>query len=97
MKPWKLCVNKPNSYKVDVRDLLNSYNMKPYIIIGKNINLYDMRPYIHIGKHNYIDNPNYNINYDFINNKETNIKFECRRFLNKNNKDNKDDSPIIDI
>ena len=64
MKPWKLCINKQNSYKVDVRDLLNSYNMNPYI---------------HIGKNNYVDNINYNINYDFINNKKTNTKFECCR------------------
>ena len=64
MKPWNLCINKQNSYKVDVRDLLNSYNMNPYI---------------HIGKNNYVDNINYNINYDFINNKKTNTKFECCR------------------
>jgi hypothetical protein len=86
MKPWNLCVNKSNSYKIDVRDLLNSYNMTPYIHIGKNINLYDMRPYIHIGKDNYIDNPNYNINYDFINNKTTDIIFKCRR-LNDEKRD----------
>ena len=101
MKPWNLCVNKPNSYKVDVRDLLNSYNMSPYIGIGKNINLYDMRPYITIDKLNYIDNPNYNIDYDFINNKKSNTKFECRRLLDNNNKgnnnNNKDDKAIIDI
>jgi hypothetical protein len=75
--------------------------MSPYIGIGKNINLYDMRPYITIGKLNYIDNPNYNINYDFINNKKTNAKFKCRRLLdnnnNNNNNNNKDDSPNIDI
>jgi|LauGreDrversion4_2_1035121.scaffolds.fasta_scaffold93214_4 hypothetical protein len=75
MKPWNLCVNKPNSYKIDVRDLLNSYNLEPYL---------------HLGKNNYIDNPEYNINYDFINNKKSNIKFKCRRSLDKDKDKDKD-------
>jgi hypothetical protein len=72
--------------------------MTPYISIGNNINLYDMRPYITIGKLNYIDNPDYNINYDFINNRTSTTKFECRRLVdNNNNNNNKDNKPIIDI
>jgi hypothetical protein len=72
--------------------------MTPYISIGNNINLYDMRPYITIGKLNYIDNPDYNIDYDFINNRTSTTKFKCRRLLdNNNNNNNKDNKPIIDI
>ena len=25
MKPWSICVNKKNSYKLDIRDLINTY------------------------------------------------------------------------
>jgi hypothetical protein len=28
MKPWKLCVNKPNSYKIDARGLIDIYALK---------------------------------------------------------------------
>ena len=28
MKPWKLCINKPNSYKIDARDLIDIYRLK---------------------------------------------------------------------
>ena len=31
MKPWSICVNKLNSYKLDVRDLINTYNLSPYL------------------------------------------------------------------
>lgn len=31
MKPWSICVNKKNSYKLDVRDLINIYNLSPYL------------------------------------------------------------------
>lgn len=24
MKPWKICINKKNSYKIDVRELINT-------------------------------------------------------------------------
>ena len=35
MKPWKLCVNKPKSYKIDVRDLLDLWSMTLYIYKNK--------------------------------------------------------------
>jgi hypothetical protein len=28
MKPWKICINKKNSYKLDVRGLINTDNIK---------------------------------------------------------------------
>jgi hypothetical protein len=31
MKPWKLCVSKPNSYKLDARDLLDVWSINLYI------------------------------------------------------------------
>ena len=31
MKPWKICVSKPNSYKLDVRDLLDLWSINLYI------------------------------------------------------------------
>ena len=31
MKPWSICVNKKNSYKLDVRDLISTYNLSPYL------------------------------------------------------------------
>ncbi len=31
MKPWSICVNKQNSYKLDVRDLIYTYNLTPYL------------------------------------------------------------------
>ena len=30
MKPWKLCVSKPNSYKLDARDLLDIWSINLY-------------------------------------------------------------------
>ena len=29
-KPWKLCVSKPNSYKLDARDLLDIWSINLY-------------------------------------------------------------------
>ena len=29
MKPWKICVNKKNSYKIDVQNLIDLYSLKP--------------------------------------------------------------------
>ena len=31
MKPWKLCINKPKSYKIDARDLLDIWSINRYI------------------------------------------------------------------
>ena len=31
MKPWVICVSKKNSYKLDVRDLINTYYLTPYL------------------------------------------------------------------
>lgn len=35
MKPWKICVNKSNSYKLDVRDLLDIWSINRYIFKTK--------------------------------------------------------------
>ena len=31
MKPWSICISKNNSYKLDVRDLINIYNLTPHL------------------------------------------------------------------
>ena len=31
MKPWKICIDKKNSYKLDVRDLINTNNIGKYL------------------------------------------------------------------
>ena len=31
MKPWTICANKKNSYKLDVRDLINTSNLNNFI------------------------------------------------------------------
>ena len=31
MKPWVICVSKKNSYKLDVRDLINTSNLTNFI------------------------------------------------------------------
>jgi hypothetical protein len=31
MKPWSICISKQNSYKLDVRDLINIYYLSPYL------------------------------------------------------------------
>ncbi len=71
MKPWILCPNKKGSYQIDVRDLLTTYNMKPYYELGKGNILY---------------NPNYNLNYDFINNKKNDDIFKCRMLKDDDSK-----------
>jgi hypothetical protein len=71
MKPWILCANKKGSYQIDVRDLLTTYNMKPYYELGKGNILY---------------NPNYSLNYDFINNKKNDDIFKCRMLKDDDSK-----------
>ena len=49
MKPWKICVNKPNSYKLDGRDLLdlwaiNRYIFKPNIKLDLNYDFINLKP-----------------------------------------------------
>jgi hypothetical protein len=31
MKPWAICANKKNSYKLDVRDLINTQNLTNFM------------------------------------------------------------------
>ena len=31
MKPWTICVSKNKSYKLDIRDLIYTYNLTPYL------------------------------------------------------------------
>lgn len=31
IKPYPICVNKKNTYKIDIRDLINTYNLSPYL------------------------------------------------------------------
>ncbi len=57
MKPWIICLNKRNSYKIDVRDLIDINNI------------------------NYIKNneiTKLHINYDFMNKKWLQYRFNCR-------------------
>lgn len=70
MKPWTICANKKNSYKLDVRDLIDIYSLKS-------------QNYYHIpkGVHKYIS-LNF-LDYDFINKKWLQDKFECRFRDNK--------------
>ena len=35
MKPWKICVNKKNSYKIDVQNLIDIHSLKPILNVGK--------------------------------------------------------------
>ncbi len=49
MKPWKICVNKSNSYKIDGRDLLdvwaiNRYIFKPNIKLDLNYDFINLKP-----------------------------------------------------
>jgi hypothetical protein len=69
MKPWKLCATKKNSYKIDVRDLIDTHTLKPFITVEKEK-----------GKEKEKEKgiSNYNINYDFVNMKPSRTKFECR-------------------
>jgi hypothetical protein len=71
MKPWILCANKKGSHQIDVRDLLTTYNMKPYYELGKG---------------NILHNPNYSLNYDFINNKKNDDIFKCRMLKDDDSK-----------
>jgi hypothetical protein len=71
MKPWILCANKKGSHQIDVRDLLTTYNMKPYYELGKG---------------NILHNPNYSLNYDFINNKKNDVIFKCRMLKDDDSK-----------
>ncbi len=68
MKPWRICANKKNSYKIDVRDLIDINSLKPPIYYTKN-DIYKNIPY-------------HFLNYDFINKKWLLERFECR-FRNK--------------
>ena len=74
MKPWKLCINKKVSYKIDARGLIDIYRLKdPFysetMSDDKREQLCDS-----------CYNSSKNINYDFINMRPTNTKFECRFF-----------------
>ena len=49
MKPWKMCVNKPNSYKLDARDLLDIWSINRYIFksnmpFNLNYDFINLRP-----------------------------------------------------
>lgn len=35
MKPWKICVNKSDSYKIDARNLLDIWAINQYIFKAK--------------------------------------------------------------
>ena len=68
MKPWKLCINKKVSHKLDARGLIDIYRLRdPYMSDDK-------RKQIRDNSYNGSDN----INFDFINMRPTNTKFECR-------------------
>ena len=69
MKPWTICINKNNSYKIDARDIININSLKPQ-------NYY----YVPKGVQKFI--PLSFLDYDFINKKWLTEKFNCR-FRNK--------------
>ena len=72
MKPWKLCVNKQSSYKIDARGIIDIYNIKvPFIGDDEREKIRDN-----------CYNGSLKINYDFIKMRPTNTKFVCR-FLEK--------------
>ena len=74
MKPWKLCINKKVSYKIDARGLIDIYRLKhPFYSETMSD---DKREQLR----NSCYNSSKNINYDFINMRPTNTKFECRFF-----------------
>jgi hypothetical protein len=70
MKPWPICISKKNSYKLDIRDLINTYNLNPYLTES-------------------------HLNFDFINRRPLEYKFECR-FACKKDKTNNQDKPESD-
>lgn len=79
MKPWKLCVNKQSSYKIDSRGIIDIYKIKvPCLDSNKRSDCNKQGDC----------NKKYNINYDFVNMRPTNTKFVCR-FL-----DNSADNPV---
>jgi hypothetical protein len=70
MKPWKLCINKKVSHKIDARGLIDVYRLRdPFYSDYKRDQLRDS-----------CYNSSNNINYDFINMRATNTEFECRFF-----------------
>lgn len=66
MKPWSICVSKNNSYKLDIRDLINTYNLSPYL-------------------------DDSHLNFDFINRRPLDYKFECRFSKNETKKNDEKD------
>ena len=74
MKPWKLCINKKVSYKIDARGLIDIYRLKDPFYSETMSD--DKRNQLR----NSCYNSSKNINYDFINMRPTNTKFECRFF-----------------
>ena len=67
MKPWSICVSKKNSYKLDVRDLIDIYSLKPILNVGKG----------------NIIHTKFNVNYDFVNKKWMSEKFKWRFLADK--------------
>jgi len=74
MKPWKLCINKKVSYKIDARGLIDIYRLKDPFYSETMSD--DKREQLRDSFYN----SSKNINYDFINMRPTNTKFECRFF-----------------
>ena len=78
MKPWKLCVNKQSSYKIDARGIIDIYNIKVPFIGDKRSDCYKRSEKIRDNCYNGSNK----INYDFIKMRPTNTKFVCR-FLHR--------------
>ena len=72
MKPWKLCINKKVSHKLDARGLIDIYRLRDPFYSETMSD--DKRKELRDSCYNGSDN----INYDFINMRPTNTKFECR-------------------
>ena len=72
MKPWKLCINKKVSYKIDARGLIDIYRLKDPFYSETMSD--DKRNQLRDSCYN----SSKNINYDFINMRPTNTKFVCR-------------------
>jgi hypothetical protein len=76
MKPWKLCVNKSDSYKLDSRGIIDIYRIKVPCLDdykqSKNKQGNNKQ------SNNKQSEKQYNINYDFINMRPTKSKFVCR-------------------
>lgn len=70
MKPWKICIDKKNSPRIDVRELIDINSLKPqnYYYVPKGVNKYIPLSFL---------------DYDFINKKWMLENFECR-FRDKN-------------